>query len=87
MYSVVLKATAAKELCKLPWKDQGRIRSAIDHLAEDPFFGKAMQGDCKGMFSIRVWPYRIIYTIQKNIVTVTVVAIGHRKDVYKKLPR
>ncbi len=85
MYSVVLKSTAVKQLRKLPSKDQDRIRSAIDHLAEDPFCGKTMQGECKGIFSIRIWPYRILYVIQKKILTVTVITIGHRKDVYKKL--
>ncbi|TSD00066.1 MAG: RelE protein [Candidatus Peregrinibacteria bacterium Greene1014_49] len=85
MYIVILKPRAEKQLSKLREKDRTRIKSAIDQLWENPYFGKKMDGSLAGCYSIRVWPWRIIYVIQKDIVTVTVVAIGDRKDIYKKL--
>lgn len=83
MYRVVMKPRAKKQLQKLQKKEQKRITQAIDGIGMDPYTGKQLQGYLKGLWSVRVWPYRIIYSIEKRVITVTVVAIGHRKDVYK----
>jgi mRNA-degrading endonuclease RelE of RelBE toxin-antitoxin system len=56
----------------------------LQGLRENPFAGKKLQGELFGLYCLRVWPYRIIYTIEKRVITVTVVAIGQRKDVYRK---
>ena len=80
-----MKSKAHKQLRKLHRKDQRRIAACIDELAHDPYLGKRLEGSLSGYWSIRVWPYRIIYTIEKKIVTVTVVAIGDKKDAYNKL--
>lgn len=85
MFDVQIKSKALKQLHKLERKHQKRITTSIDQLATDPFLGKRLEGNLVGYWSIRVWPYRIIYTIEKKIVTVTIIAIGDRKDVYKKL--
>ena len=83
IYKVVILKHAQKEALLLPKKDQQRITSAIASLMTDPYRGKKLQGNFKGAWSIRVWPYRIIYNNKKKIVTVTVVKIGHRKSVYQ----
>jgi len=85
MYSVNLSKRAEKSLLGLSDKDQKRVTEALLSIQEHPFTGKKLEGVHKGLWSFRVWPYRIIYMIEKKIVTVTVVAIGDRKDVYKKL--
>lgn len=82
-YRVVVVRRAQKEVLRFPSKDQRRITLAIISLEMDPFRGKQLQGEHEGKWSMRVWPYRIIYTIEKEIVTVTVLRIGHRKDVYR----
>jgi addiction module RelE/StbE family toxin len=58
------------------------VFDALEGLREDPYAGKKLQGELYGLYSLRVWPYRIIYMVEKRIITVTVVAIGQRKDVY-----
>lgn len=63
------------------------VFAAIQGLRSDPWQGKKLEGDLDGLYAIRVWPYRIIYTIEKRMVIVTVVAIGHRRDIYRKLMR
>lgn len=83
MFDVFLKPKAQKQFDALPAKDQEKVLNALKGLREDPFAGKKLQGELYGLYSLRVWPYRIIYTIEKRIITVTVVAIGQRKDVYK----
>jgi len=85
MYKVVIKKRAEKQFSRLSMKDQKRILEALQSLRKAPFDGKKLQGEVAGLWSIRVWPYRIIYIIEKKVVTVSIVAIGDRKDVYKKL--
>jgi mRNA interferase RelE/StbE len=82
-YRVFVVERAQKETLKFPKKDQQRIAKAITSLETDPFRGKQLHGDFEGKWSLRVWPYRIVYTIEKEIVTVTVLRIGHRQGVYK----
>ncbi len=83
MYQVILKQTVRKQLIKLPKRHQERIVKSIDYLAEDPFAGKKLRGVYKNEYSLRVWPYRIIYSVHKKRVMIVVLAIGHRQGVYK----
>lgn len=82
-YKIIILKHAQREARKLTQKDQKRIAAAIASLQTDPFRGKQLHGDYEGAWAIRVWPCRIIYTIDKKIVTVTVLKIGYRKDVYR----
>jgi mRNA interferase RelE/StbE len=84
MFRILLASAAAKQFRTLPPKDKGRIALAIDGLAADPYVGKKLQGELSHYYSLRVWPYRIIYSIETDIVTVTVVAIGQRQGIYKR---
>ncbi len=84
MYVVVLKRKAEKQYKMLALKDRKRVLSALQHLRENPWTGKKLEGDLLGKWSLRVWPYRIIYVVEKEKITVTVLAIGHRQGVYKK---
>jgi mRNA interferase RelE/StbE len=83
MYALEIKAKAQKQLETLPKKDQRRVLDAFDLLRENPTAGKQLEGKYKGLRSLRLWPYRIIYAVDHRIITVTVVKIGHRKDVYR----
>ena len=60
-----------------------QIIRRIDRLGEDPDKqGKALTGDLSGYQSIRVagQRYRIIYSVEKDIVQVIVVAVGIRRE-------
>jgi mRNA interferase RelE/StbE len=83
MYTVEIKKKAQKEIQSLPKKEQQRVFSAFDVLRENPFEGKKLEGEYTGAWTFRVWPYRIIYTINRSIVTVTVLRVRHRKDAYR----
>jgi mRNA interferase RelE/StbE len=84
MYQVRLLPKARKELLRLPRKHQGNVQVIIDSLSINPFLGKKLKGEYQGMWVVRARPYRILYTIDQEIVSVTVVKIGHRQDVYNK---
>lgn len=84
MYVVIVNKRAKKEIRRLPAKDQLRVLDAFDLLRSNPFEGKRLEGEYEGARSLRVWPYRILYTIQSATVTVTVLRVGHRQGVYGK---
>ena len=82
MFAVLLNKAALKQLARIPDEYRERIRAALRSLATDPFAGKKLEGRYGGRYTLRVWPYRIIYTIEKKVLLVTVVAVGHRQGVY-----
>lgn len=84
MYQVVLKKTAQKSLAKIDPKYKFRINFVLFELAKNPYLGKKLEGELQNFYSLRVWPYRIIYQIIKNELIVFVVQIKHRQGVYKK---
>lgn len=83
LYRLVLTKKADKALDRLPKKYQKRVLAVFDVLRENPTAGKMLEGKYTGLRSLRVWPYRILYVVDHGIITVTVVKVGHRKDVYK----
>ncbi len=53
-------------------------------LAENPRqWGKPLDGDKVGLWRYRVGDYRLICDIQDERITVLVIRVGHRKDVYR----
>jgi len=84
-YQIKFKPKAQKELEKIPQKEKNRILASIVGLAQDPFIGEKLKGEYDGYYSIRVWPFRIIYGIFTKELLVIVIRIGHRQGVYKRL--
>lgn len=82
-YTVRLEPKAEKHLAKIPKQFQNKIKLALVALQDDPFLGKKLFGKYKDLYSIRVWPYRIVYKIYKSILLIVVVDIDHRQGVYK----
>ena len=82
-YSVGIKASAVKALQRIAAPDRRRLIEAIDRLAREPHAGGVLKGEFAGLRRLRVGPYRIVYEIQRRELTVLVVRIGHRRDVYR----
>ena len=64
---------------------QQKIIRGINKLrdTEDPRkIGKALQGEYVGFWRYRFGDYRIIYEIQDGNITILVIKIGHRKEIY-----
>jgi mRNA interferase RelE/StbE len=86
LYKLIILSDAEAFLRKLCFADRDhflRVRNIIASLSKDPFQGKPLKHTLKGSYSLRVGMYRIIYTTDHKIVTVYVLDIGHRKDVYR----
>jgi len=53
-------------------------------LAENPHrVGRALTGSLAGTWSARRGDYRVVYTIDDDVVTVLVLRIGHRRSIYR----
>ena len=83
-YQVELRPAAVRALKRIDHQDRDRIRGAIALLGENPRppGAKALHG--RPGLRVRVGDYRIIYTVDDNILVVAVIALGHRRDVYDR---
>ncbi|QYH36906.1 type II toxin-antitoxin system RelE/ParE family toxin [Salinibacterium sp. M195] len=83
-YRIEVAPTAARALKGVDHQHRDRIRGAIALLGQDPRppGAKALQG--RRGFRVRVGDYRIIYTIQDEVLLVVVITLGHRRDVYER---
>lgn len=82
-YKLEIKKSAAKEIERLPSKDMKAVLEKIESLSDNP-----RPHDCKKLsaqekYRVRCGSYRILYSIEDNILIVFVVKVGHRKDVYR----
>lgn len=82
-YSIFLKASAAKELEAIPKRDLQRIIERIAGLADDPRPTGSEKLSGQDRYRIRQGNYRIIYSIQDLELTIWVVKVGHRREVYR----
>jgi mRNA interferase RelE/StbE len=84
-YSIRLSRSAAKALLALSSSDQRRIERAVDALAHQPRprGAKKLEGGA-GELRLRVGAYRILYEVADDVLQVLVLAIGLRKDVYRR---
>lgn len=85
-YAVQVDRGAAKLLQKLDRPVQARLVAAIAALGVDPRPNgvKALTAH-PGLLRIRVGNYRVVYTINDDVLLVLVVYLGHRRDVYDRL--
>lgn len=85
MWKIEYKKSVKKDLKKIPLEEKKLIKMAIEEkLMIDPVkFGTPLRQSLKGYFKFRVGDYRIVYGLKRKTVTVLVIKIGHRKDVYK----
>ncbi len=83
-YSIEIKKSAAKEIEKLPKTMMLRVLKKIKGLSSEPrpVGCKKLSGDEK--YRIRIGNYRILYSIEDEILVVYVVKVGHRREIYKK---
>ena len=85
MYRIEFSRTAEKELVKIyktNAKLYSRIINTVENLSEDPMLGKALKNVLKGYYSYRLGTYRIIYEVSHKKLIVTVIDIGHRRNIY-----
>jgi mRNA interferase RelE/StbE len=78
-------APARREFERLPISVAAAVLETLDAIAQNPRrLGKPLMLEHEGRFSARRGPYRIIYEIEEDDRLVRVIAIDHRRDVYRQ---
>ena len=84
MYQVLISRSAEKQLKKLPVDAQRKVAAVILSLGIEPRpYGCKKLAGTADSYRVRVGDYRVIYDITEHKVTVTVLKIGHRRDIYR----
>jgi len=86
-YRIEWKRSAEKELRRLPKAVVPRIVAKVTELADDPHPpGSRKLYGASHTYRIRVGNYRIVYSVQGDILTIQIVRVGHRRDIYRSSP-
>ena len=85
MYQIELRRRAQRALDKLPKSDFQAVIEAIKDLAQTPRPRGIEKVKSTGLWRIRQGDYRIIYAVDDNERLVTVVRVGHRREIYRAL--
>jgi mRNA interferase RelE/StbE len=84
-WRVVVMAPARREFDRLPIAVAAAVLETLGAIAENPRrLGKPLMLEHEGRYSARRGPYRVIYELDEDERLVRVIAIGHRRDVYRR---
>ncbi len=79
---------SAKELKKLGKAEAARIIATLEKriaVLDDPrSLGSALTGELGGLWRWRIGDYRVVARIEDERITILVVRIGHRREVYRR---
>lgn len=86
-FRIEFTRAAAKELAALPAKVQSQIARTIDELETNPRPSGCtkLKGEGPDLWRVYSGVYRVIYAIEDARLIITVIRVGHRKDVYRGL--
>ncbi len=82
-YRLFFKKSVEKDISSIPKKDLRKILGRIRALPEDPRPAGCEKLSGQERYRLRQGRYRIVYSIQDDALTVWVVKVGHRKDIYR----
>jgi len=87
MYTLNFLTSAQKEFKKLDSVVQKRIKKKLLLLVENPEILKnnikPLKGEHQGKFRLRINQYRVIFQIKEDKLIITIIRIGHRKEIYE----
>ena len=82
-YKVLIKPSAVKEIEAIPQKDRRRIVARIQGLSGDPRPPGSQKLSGQDKFRLRQGAYRIVYSVNDDDLSLLVVKVGHRKEMYR----
>jgi mRNA interferase RelE/StbE len=82
-YTVLILPSAQKQLSKLPNAIASRIEDKMMELGDDPRPPGCKKLKGREAWRIRIGDYRVIYEINDGRLIVTVITIGHRREIYE----
>jgi len=82
-YRVFFKKSVQKDLSAIPKNDLKKVLDRIQGLADDPRPPGCEKLTGQERYRLRQGRYRILYSIQDDELSIWIVKVGHRKDVYR----
>ncbi len=82
-YSIFFRRSVEKDLARIPKRELSRMLARIESLGADPRPPGCEKLSGQERYRVRQGRYRIIYSVQDDELTVWVVKVGHRRDVYR----
>ena len=82
-YSVIVQRRAQKRIARFPEDIQNRIEESLQALSDEPRPPGSRKLQGREGWRLRVGDYRAIYEIDDEAREVLVVAVGHRRDIYR----
>ncbi len=82
-YKVYFRASVEKDFASIPRSDLKKILQRIKTLAENPRPPGCEKLTGQERYRVRQGRYRIVYSIHDDELTVWIVKVGHRKDIYR----
>lgn len=82
-YKLFLKKSVLKDLNPIPKKDLKKILGRIKALSENLRHPECEKLTGEERYRLRQGKYRIVYSIQDDVLTIWIVKVSHRKDVYR----
>ena len=82
-YKIFIRRSVKKDLASLPKKDLKRIIQRIQALSTDPRPRGCEKLSGQERYRVRQGTYRIIYSIEDMDLTIWIVKVGHRREVYR----
>ena len=82
-YNIFFRKSVEKDFIPIPKKDIQKIFRRIEALGEDPRPSGCEKLTGRERYRVRQGRYRIVYSIQDEGLTVWIVKVAHRKDVYR----
>ncbi|MGA9750231.1 MAG: type II toxin-antitoxin system RelE/ParE family toxin [Acidobacteriota bacterium] len=87
-WRVLWDPDTAKDLRRLGRPAAERVREAVlSRLSKNPHLGSPLESSAQWpLFRFRVGDYRVVYTLHEEELVILVLRIGHRREVYRRLP-
>lgn len=82
-YEIFFKESVWKDFKKIPKSELKKILHRIEKLADDPRPKGCEKLTAQELYRVRQGKYRIVYSIKDNELTIWVIKVGHRKNVYR----
>ena len=82
-YRLQIKPSAVKELEAIQLKDRKQLVARIRRLAKEPRPDGCEKLSGQDKYRVRQGHYRVLYSVDDSEPSVTIVKIGHRRDVYR----
>ena len=82
-YKLYFRESVEKDFRAIPKKDIKKILQHIESLTKEPRPHGCEKLTGQERYRLRQGKYRIVYSVQDNELSVWIVKVGHRKDIYR----